>query len=88
MEDKYYYKDGSVLDWLDFTRCLHREDGPAVEYTNGSKMWFINNNLHKEDGPAIIYVDGNKWWYINGKELTEEQFNHITEAYNERQATV
>ena len=22
---------------------LHREDGPAVEYPNGEKYWFLNN---------------------------------------------
>jgi hypothetical protein len=25
-----------------FNGKLHREDGPAVEYTDGYKLWFIN----------------------------------------------
>ena len=59
----------------------HREDGPAVEYADGSRVWFINGKLHREDGPAVEYVRGSKYWYINGKELTEEQFNsrHVKE---------
>lgn len=31
----------------------HREDGPAVEYADGSKYWYQNGELHREDGPAI-----------------------------------
>jgi len=31
---------------------LHREDGPAVEWYNGSKEWYKNAKLHREDGPA------------------------------------
>jgi hypothetical protein len=52
----------------------HREDGPAVEYTNGDKEWFLNGKLHREDGPAIEYVNGSKSWWINGKQLSEAEF--------------
>ena len=24
---------------------LHREDGPAVEYSNGDKRWYLNDKL-------------------------------------------
>ena len=44
----------------------HREDGPAIIWSNGSKFWYINGNLHREDGPAIIYSDGQHHWFING----------------------
>jgi len=26
---------------------LHRKDGPAAEYINGSKFWYINGKLIK-----------------------------------------
>jgi hypothetical protein len=45
----------------------HREDGPAVEYTDGDKEWFINGALHREDGPAFEYANDGNAWYINGK---------------------
>ena len=35
---------------------LHREDGPAIEYTDGSKEWCINNLFHRIDGPAVEWV--------------------------------
>ena len=50
---------------------LHREDGPAIEYSNGSKEWYLNDNLHREDGPAAEYADGTKYWYIKGKRHRE-----------------
>jgi len=43
----------------------HREDGPAVEYSNGDKEWFLNDQYHREDGPAIELTDGTKCWYIH-----------------------
>jgi len=45
---------------------LHREDGPAVEHTDGDKFWYINDELHREDGPAIEKSNGDKSWYLNG----------------------
>jgi len=61
---------------------LHREDGPAVEYTNGDKFWIINGKKHREDGPAIEFASGNKYWFINGEELTEQEFNKLYPQHN------
>ena len=36
---------------------FHREDGPAIEYTNGQYGWYLNGQLHREDGPAAEYID-------------------------------
>ena len=46
---------------------LHRENGPAREYSNGRKEWYLNGKLHREDGPAIEYSNGRKEWSLNGK---------------------
>jgi len=51
---------------------LHREDGPAIEYSNGSKEWFLNNVRHREDGPAVEWYDGCKEWWIKGKFIYRE----------------
>jgi hypothetical protein len=45
---------------------FHREDGPAIEYADGYKSWYLNGNLHCEDGPAIEWSSGGKSWYLNG----------------------
>jgi hypothetical protein len=46
---------------------LHRKDGPAIEYSSGSKFWYKNGLLHRIDGPAVEYSDGYKQWYYEGK---------------------
>ena len=45
---------------------LHREDGPAIEYSDGAKCWYRNGKLHREDGPAVIYHNGTRKWMLNG----------------------
>ena len=45
---------------------IHREDGPAIEYHNGDKLWYINGHLHREDGPAAEQY-GDKAWCLHGK---------------------
>ena len=62
--DVRYYKPG--------TDILHREDGPAMEYTNGHKAWYKEGKLHREDGPAVEYIDGAKSWFINDKRHRED----------------
>jgi hypothetical protein len=34
---------------------------------DGTKYYFLNNQLHREDGPAVIGSDGTQYWYLNGK---------------------
>jgi hypothetical protein len=53
----------------------HREDGPAIEYVNGSRHWYIDGKCHREDGPAIEYSGGDKSWYLNGENYTKIKYN-------------
>src|SRR5271165_5625111 len=54
---------------------LHREDGPAIEYSNGNKYWYLNGQLHRvevdpETGltmSAIECASGYKSWCLNGR---------------------
>ena len=57
---------------------LHREDGPAIEYTSGTKGWYLNGELHREDGPAIEQASGSKEWWLNDKRVTEEEHKKLT----------
>ncbi len=58
-------KDSQI--WENANGERHREDGPAVEWSDGHKEWYQNGKLHREDGPAIEFSDGRKEWYQNGK---------------------
>ena len=68
---KYHYKKGT---WI-----YHRLDGPAIEWYNGDKSWFVDGYLHRLDGPAEVWARGNAW-YINGKQIhcrTQEEFERL-----------
>jgi hypothetical protein len=45
---------------------LHRDDGPAVIYSDGDFNYYRFGRLHREDGHAC-FINGNKHYYINGK---------------------
>jgi len=59
--NKYYY----------LNNVLHREDGPAVEYTTGTKHWYKDGLLHREDGPAIEHYLGYKAWWLKHSKYGE-----------------
>ncbi len=46
---------------------LHRTDGPAIEWNDGTKEWYINGQRHRTDRPAIEWSIGTRSWWINGK---------------------
>ena len=51
---------------------LHCEEGPALIFDTGTKIWFFGGKRHRLDGPACEYVNGFKEWYIDG----EQQYEH------------
>ena len=54
-------------EWYNKAYKLHRLDGPAVEWSNGTKEWWQNDQLHRLDGPTVEDSDGTKSWYQKGK---------------------
>ena len=45
---------------------LHCDDGPAIEWADGSKFWCKKGIYHREDGPAIEMANGKKEYWLNG----------------------
>lgn len=42
---------------------IHREDGPAISYSNGAyQEWQVHGKTHRLDGPAIIGRTLKEWW--------------------------
>jgi len=71
-------EDGNKY-WF-FNSQLHREDGPAVEYTDGYKAWYLHDQRHRIDGPAIEYANGDKFWYLHDEEIesySQEEFERL-----------
>jgi len=56
-----------TIEWHNEAGRLHREDGPAREWADGSKEWWLNGERHRVDGPAIEYASGSKEWWLNGE---------------------
>jgi hypothetical protein len=54
-------------EWRNPQGQRHRIDGPAVEYADGTKVWWLNDQLHRTDGPAVEWANGRKVWYLNGQ---------------------
>ncbi len=51
---------------------LHREDGPAVEYSSGAKHWLLHGKRHRKDGPAYEGADGYKQWWLHDERVHPE----------------
>ena len=52
---------------------IHRneEDGPAVEWPDGRKEYWRNNQLHRLRGPALVYPNGKKVYFVFGVMLCD-----------------
>lgn len=75
---RHEYQNQVCYSWSLPDGTIHREDGPALEYDNGTCtgpfMWYFNGLLHKLDGPARIWSDGQTEWWFHGKEISESQY--------------
>jgi len=52
---------------------LHREDGPAYEWVDGTKEWWINGN-YISNSCAIELPNGTKYYTFEGKLMTEQEW--------------
>jgi hypothetical protein len=68
----YTFKEYNGNRFWYLNDILHREDGPAVEFTNGDKFCYLNGKLHRVDGPAIEWENGDKFWHLNGERHRED----------------
>ena len=75
--------DGSGTKWWYKDYKLHRDDGPAVIYSDGAKSWYKDGLLHREDGPArcwgLTYA-----WYKDGKLYEPTAHEIMTWKMNEK----
>ena len=53
--------------WRSAGGQLHRTDGPAIEWADGDREWWVDGQLHREDGPAIEYANGTREWWVHGQ---------------------
>ena len=51
--------------WENDEGQLHRDNGPAVEYKDGTRVWWQSDQLHRNGGPAVEHASGYRAWYQN-----------------------
>ena len=61
--DKMMHIGGYAEIYLDTKGRLHRDDGPAIVWSSGTKQWYQHGERHRDEGPAVIWASGTKVWY-------------------------
>lgn len=52
----------------------HKEDGPAIEWIDGTKEWYNDGKLHRKDGPAIERVHSHNEYWLFGEKYSEKKY--------------
>ena len=73
MESKLRNNESGDEFWMLPNRDYHKEDGPAVEFSDGDKEWWLNGKLHRKNGPAVELNNGDEDWWLNGFEYSESE---------------
>lgn len=71
---KYYYRDKKMT-------VPHREDGPAVEYANGAKSWYLGDYGRLSEKEHAKLTKKVPTININGKEFTVDELNSLIEIF-------
>jgi len=66
-----------LTEYRNVAGALHREDGPALEYSSRTKCWYINGKFHRVDGPAIEYTNGSKAYWLNGRQYSYKDWDRL-----------
>jgi hypothetical protein len=66
------YMTHPITVWVDDDNKFHRDDGPAVECSDGGKEWYQHGERHRDDGPAVEWASGTKVWYQHGKKHRDD----------------
>lgn len=81
MDDGLHINEAGTKYWY-LNGLLHREGGPAVEFTSGDKFYYFHGKRHREDGPAIEGAAGSKrwYWYYHGEYIqctSQQEFERL-----------
>ncbi len=63
---RYHPKSGDIYYTVGYSKVLHREGGPAVIKSSGSRYWFRYGKIHRVGGPAMESHYGTDTWYKDG----------------------
>lgn len=60
-----------ITEWY-LNGLKHREDGPAIEWSNGDKEWYQHGVPYRKNGPTVERANGNLYWHNKKGELHRE----------------
>ena len=70
MESRLTVDSYGIKKWYNKNGKKHRDNGPAVIWPGGTKLWYRNGQLHREDGPALVRSDSTVEWFLNNKDYS------------------
>jgi hypothetical protein len=76
-----------VYSWRNEKGQLHRLDGPAIEFSCGTKAWYKDGQLHRVDGPAVESPDKTRnEWHLEGRFYSDKNlfFESLTDSQKEQ----
>ena len=56
-----YEQTNGQIEYGDENNSLHRDDGPAMEYGNGAKRWFIHGQEYETKEAFDAELKEGKW---------------------------
>jgi hypothetical protein len=59
---------------------LHRLDGPAVVWQDGTELHYVAGKLHREDAPAVHGGPGGDEWWTHGVRVVVVSFDDVEDA--------
>jgi hypothetical protein len=62
-----------------FNGLLHRVDGPAITFSDGTKVWYRHGRYHREDGPAVEDASLGLRWYLDDAQISQEEHAQRTQ---------
>lgn len=56
--------------WKNDKGQIHRDDGPAITWTNGNWEWWFEDKCHRIEGPSD-WLNGEHRWFVHDKNITK-----------------
>ncbi len=70
--EKIPYCLNKMIKYRDEDGELHRDDGPAIIYADGTQEWYQHGRKHREGGPSVIWPSGTQMWHQHGELYRED----------------
>ena len=81
INNEYFFEFFKSKFYFNISGHYHRIGKPAIEYTDGAKIWIENGNRHRLDGPAFFSGYNPSYW-IKGNLFSEKKICRKNKPFN------